>query len=184
MDPVTAILGGIGIATEIAGGLGAKKSATEISGYQQQILGQEQLENDVRQRAVALMAQRKQIQSVREAQMAGARSRAAAVQGGAQFGSGAKAGEQMAQSGNAYNQETISQDLQSANQMFALDRNINQLKSQIGYAQTSLSNNQGIMSIGSSILGAAGPLGRLSGGGNWGSNPSGGGQSNTGSSWE
>jgi hypothetical protein len=164
MDPVTAILGGIGIATEIAGGLGAKKASSQISADQQAILGQEQAENDVRQRAVAMMAQRKQIQSVREAQMAGARSRAAAVQGGAQFGSGAKAGEQMAQSGNAYNQETISQDLQSANQMFALDRNINSLKSQIGNTQTTLSNDQGIMSIGSSILGAAGPLGRLSGG--------------------
>ena len=159
--PIAAILGGIGIGTMLGGALGAKKASSQISADQQQILGQEQAENDVRQRAVALMAQRKQIQSVREAQMAGARSRAAAVQGGAQFGSGAKAGEQMAQSGNAYNQETISQDLQSANQMFALDRNINSLKSQIGLSQTSLANNEGIMSIGQSLLGAAGPLGRL-----------------------
>lgn len=164
MDPVTAIMGGIGLGIELYGASKAKQASGRISQDQQQILGQEQAENDVRQRAVAMMAQRKQIQSVREAQMAGARSRAAAVQGGAQFGSGAKAGEQMAQSGNAYNQETISQDLQSANQMFSLDRGINQLKSQIGYAQTSLSNAQGIEQIGASLMGGAGALGRLSGG--------------------
>jgi hypothetical protein len=178
MDPISAILGGVGIATELYGADKAKKVESTIAADQQGILADEQAENDVRQRAVAMMAQRKSIQSVREAQMAGARSRAAAVQGGAQFGSGAKQGEQMAMSGNAYNQETISQDLQSANQMFSIDRGINALKSQIGMQSTSLSNDEGIMAIGGSILGAAGPLGKLAGSGGWGmSNSASGGKS-------
>lgn len=176
MDPISAILGGVGIATELYGADKAKKVESTISADQQGILADEQAENDVKQRAVAMMAQRKSIQSVREAQMSAARSRAASTNAGAQFGSGAKQGEQMAASGNAYNQETISQDLQSANQMFTLDRGINALKSQIGMQSTSLSNDEGIMAIGGSILGAAGPLGKLAGGlgGGWSSTMSGG----------
>jgi hypothetical protein len=169
MDPISAILGGVGAGMQIVGAISAASHEAKINQDQQQILGQEQAENDVRQQAVAMMAKRKEIQSVREAQMAGARSRAAAVQGGAQFGSGAKAGEQMAMSGNAYNQETISQDLLTANQMFGIDRSINALKSNIGVQQTSLNNAQMWSSIGGDIMGSAKALGNLSGSmGSWG----------------
>jgi hypothetical protein len=160
-DPISAILGGVGIAMQIGGALGAAKSESKINQDQQQILGQEQAANDVRQQAVAMMAQRKRIQSVREAQMAASRSRAGAVGSGAQFGSGARQGEQMAQSGNAYNQETIDQDFLSANQMFGIDRSINSLKSNIGVEQTSMNNSQMWSTIGGDLLGGAKSLGNL-----------------------
>lgn len=168
MDPISAIMGGIGISMELIGGMKARGVESKINQDQQQILGQEQAANDVRQQAVAMMAQRKQIQNVREAQMAASRSRAGSTQAGAQFGSGAIAGEQMAQSGAAYNAATIDQDLLSANKMFGIDRNINALKSNIGVESTSLNNDEGWMQAGSALLGAAKPLGNLIGSGSWG----------------
>jgi hypothetical protein len=169
MDPISAILGGVGIAMQIGGAMKQASISANINQTQEDILQQEQAENDVRQQAVAMMYQRKQIQNVREAQMAGARSRAAAVQGGAQFGSGAKAGQEMAQAGAAYNQETIGQDFQSANQMFSIDRGINNLKMTLGSLGTQMSSAQEISSIGGGILGAAKGLGNLSGSmGGWG----------------
>jgi hypothetical protein len=167
MDPISALLSGgftvAGMGLQLFGAHQASQAEGQISGLQTQELQQEQAENNVRQQAVAMQAQRKSIQNVREAQMAAARSRAAGVSAGAQFGSGAKAGEQMASAGAAYNSETISQDLQSANQMFSIDRNINNLKMQMGAAYTSLSSAQGIESMGAGLAGGAGSLGKLFG---------------------
>lgn len=163
MDPISALFAAGGIGLQLFGAHKAAGAASQINTLQNQELGQEQSENDIRQQAVALQAQRKSIQNVREAQMSAARSRAAGVASGAQFGSGAKAGEEMASSGAAFNNETISQDLQQANQMFGIDRNINQLKQQIGNTQTSMYNDQALMSIGGGIAGSAGSLGKLAG---------------------
>lgn len=167
MDPISMILSGgmaaAGIGMELFGGSKAQTAASQINQYQQQILGNEQQANDIRQQVVANQARRRTIQNVRNVQMAAAQSRAFSVAGNSQFGSGAKAGQQMAASGGAFNQESIGQDLMSANQMFAVDRNINNLKAQIGNAQTNMYNDQAMMNLGGSMIGGAKAFGQLGG---------------------
>lgn len=177
MDPISALFTVGGMGMSIAGGIMGMGASANINSAQQSILADEQQENNIRQQAVTMQYQRQSIQNMRNAQMAGAKARAAGVQSGAQFGSGSVAGVQSAKSQGNWNQEGLNDSFQSANQMFAVDAGINSLKQQIGNYQTSLNNAQALSSFGGALMGGAKAAGNLSqsfgggggsgGGGSW-----------------
>lgn len=175
MDPISASIGAIGLATSIYGMMGASKAASQASGIQNEILGQEQQENNIRQQAVHVQAQRQQIQNVRNTQRMQAMNKVAATNQGAQFGSGLAGGEAGAAAAGGWNQLGISNSLQSADQTFALDSSINTLKQQLGNVDTTMATDKGIQGLGSQIMGSASSIGRLAGmggGGSGGGSPS------------
>lgn len=177
MDPISALFTVGGMGMSIAGGIMGMGASANINSAQQSILADEQQENNIRQQAVSMQYQRQSIQNMRNAQMAGAKARAAGVQSGAQFGSGSIAGTQSAVSQGDWNAQGLSNSFQSANQMFSVDAGINQLKSQIGNYQTSLNNDQALSSFGGAMMGGAKAAGNLFGGGGGSGGGSGGGGS-------
>lgn len=171
MDPISASIGAIGLATSIYGMVKGSKDASQASDVQNQILATEQQENDVRNKAVHVQYQRQQIQNVRNVQRTQAMNKVAATNQGAKDGSGLAGGQAGAVAAGDWNALGASNSLQSSDQMFALDKTIGTLKQDLGNIDSSMATDKGIQGLGSSIMGSASSIGRLFGGG---SNPSGG----------
>lgn len=163
MDPISASVGAIGLATSIFGMVGASKAASQATAIQGDILGQEQQENNIRQQAVSNQYQRSQIQNVRNVQRTQAMNKAAATNQGAQFGSGLAGGQAGAAAAGGWNAEGASNAFQSANQTFAIDASITGLKQQLNTVQSTEATDKGIESLGGGIMGSASSIGRLFG---------------------
>lgn len=164
MDPLSLMSGAtslIGMGMEAFGMSSAKSAASAISGTQNAILGQEEQENQARQQAMNLSAQRQQVQNIRNTQRARAMGIAAAVGSGAQFGSGTGGGQGQAAAQGAVNTQGIVQNQQIGNQIFGIDANIDNLKMLMGQEQTSLYNAQGMMAMGGAISGSSQKIGQL-----------------------
>lgn len=164
MDPLSLMTSAaslIGMGIQGFGMSQARTAANNISSAEQSELQDETQENQLRQEAMNLSAQRQQVQNVRNTQRARAMGVAAAVGSGAQYGSGTKGAQGVAEAQGAFTGLGISQNQQVGNKIFGVDYNIDSLKSQIGQDQTSLQNAQGLMSLGGSIAGSSQQIGRL-----------------------
>lgn len=161
MDPISLAIGAIGMGVSAFGMFGASSAAKQASNIQNAILANETAENQVRQQAVNMQAQRSQIQNVRNTQRAQAQGLSVGVSQGAQFGSGVAGGQAQAATAGAWNAEGIDQSILSANKVFGYDYAIDSLKGQLGSTESTLAQDRGIQGMGMSIFGAAGAAGRL-----------------------
>lgn len=159
---MTSLLGGgldfAGAGFEIAGAIEGMNAANAAYGVEQQMTGTEIQMNNLRQQAMTLDAQRKQIQVIRNTQLAKARGEAAAVnQGGTVQGntasSGYAGGQAQATGAGAFNLLGINQDLSIGNQIFGLQNTLSQQQLQLAGYQTAENNAKGLMSIGQGIAG-------------------------------
>lgn len=164
MDPISLAVGAIGLGVSAFGMFGASSASKKASDIQNSILAEQTAENQVRQQYVNMQAQRSQIQNVRNTQRAQAQGLTASVSQGAQFGSGAAGGQAQASAAGAWNAEGISQSLISANRIFGIDYQIDQLKGQLGAEDATMQSYKGMQSLGGSLLGSAQSIGRLAGG--------------------
>jgi hypothetical protein len=168
-------------ATGSGGGLGGWTAAIGIGGLALSAIGQEQqskaqsavyqsdintasLEmqvNEQRRQQMNLNFRRQSIENLRNVQKTQAQGMAAAVAGGAQFGSGAKGGQAQAAAQGGWNMESLSQNFQIGNQMFNLDNQIDQQKIAKAQAETAASKASGIASLGGDITKGAGNIAQL-----------------------
>lgn len=177
MDPFTLITGGLGAVLGIAGGIGGAFTAQKEAGVASEeaqvsgkITGLQGQENVQRQLAMQISARRSMVENARQTQLAQAKDVSAATNQGAQFGSGLAGGVAGAAAVGAYNQQGISQNLSIGNQIFDYQSQITQDQVRMSQLQSQQASLQGqaamwgaLSSIGGSLLGAAGPSGKLLG---------------------
>ncbi len=161
MDPITLGIGAVGLGLKLFGSLSASSDANKISQVEQQKFGVEQQVNDQRQQAMNLSARRQQLEIFRNTQRARAQGLNAAVQQGAQFGSGFAGGQASTQSQGLFNSLGVSQNQQIGNNIFGLDSRISGLNSQEAGLKGQMATDQGWSSLGGSILSSAGTLGGI-----------------------
>lgn len=167
MDPVSAMQGAsalIGMGVEAYGFLNASKYASQATQIQQNILATDEQINQQREQQMNLDAARKMVNVQQRTQMARARTLAAAVNQGGQFGSGAAGASGSEASQAARNVEGISQDWTIGKNIFSLTNTEDQLKSQLTGVQSEESDYQAIAGLGGSITGSSQSIGKLLGG--------------------
>lgn len=171
-------IGGLGILGSLVGGIGSAATSSEISGVEQQkanvsmnTAGLEMQQDTVRQQAMEMSARRSQLEDVRNTQRARANAMAADVNQGANQGTGAKGGLASVTNQGYYGLQGINQSLQSGEQMFSLNKSVDQNKitmAQLGGQESSLQSQAamygGISSLGGSFIKAGPTLGNIFGG--------------------
>lgn len=157
-----AAIGAIGLATSIFGGNAAAENAKQAAAVQGQIAGLEGKVNDQRQVAMQLSARRQQMEIFRNMQRARAQGLNAAVNQGANMGSGLQGGQAQATAQGLTNSAGVNQNLEIGNNIFGIQRDITKQKQVLSSIQGQMATNQGIASLGSSITAAGPGIGRLS----------------------
>lgn len=161
MDPISTGLGVAGFGLKLLGGLFGSSAASEIHEAQQRIY-QEQLKGNIeKQKAMMLASRRQQLEIIRNEQRARALALNSAVSQGAQYGSGLQGG--LAQVSGDANTNLLGnqQSMQIGQTMYGINNNISKYNLQVSEAQTSLSNAQGLASLGGSLIQAGPTIGNL-----------------------
>ncbi len=158
MDPLTIGLTAVSLGMQAFGGFGASQKAEEAHRIQGEIAGLEGKVNDQRKNQMELSARRQQMEIFRNNQRARAMGTNAAVNQGAQFGSGLQGGLAQVQNQSLWNSLGISQNLEIGNNIFGINNEISQKKSQLSEVQGDMATSQGIAGMGSSLMGSIGPL--------------------------
>jgi hypothetical protein len=159
---VAATAAGIGIS--IYGGMQEAKVQQQEAAVSKEITGYEEQINEARKVQAQVQYQRQLTENFRQSQMAAARSRAAGVGQGAQFGSGAVAGREQAAGERAYNVKELAQNFTIGQSIFDITSSIDAAKIKMSDLESSAAKWQGIANIGSAIAGGGQALGKLSGG--------------------
>jgi hypothetical protein len=163
-NPIALIAGVAGIATSIFGGLEQAKVQKEEAGVSADIAELEMQINNQRKMLASATYQRQQTENMRKTMQAVSTSRAAAVQGGAQFGSGAAGGVAQARAEGAFNQANLSTDYLIGQKIFDYTSSIDQDQIKLAQLGGQAATYGGIASAGQGLASGAMSLGRLSGG--------------------
>lgn len=147
---------------QLFGGMSASQNASEAHEIQGRIAGLEGKVNDQRRNQMELSARRQQMEIFRNAQRARAMGTNAAVNQGAQFGSGLQGGLAQVQDQSMVNSLGISQNLEIGRNIFGINDQISQQRVALSNVQSDMATNQGIASFGGSLMGAAGTISNIS----------------------
>lgn len=161
MDPLTLGIGAVGLGMSIFGGVSASQHAEEAARVSGQIAGLEKDVNEQRRTAMELSSRRQQMEVFRNNQRQRAMASNAAVNQGAQFGSGLQGGLAQVQDQSMFNSLGISQNLEIGRNIFGLNDQISGYKAQLSSIQGSMATDQGLASLGGSITKGAGMLGQM-----------------------
>jgi len=161
MDPLTLGIGAVSLGLQLFGGFSAANTQNQIAQLNSQVYSQEKLANKQRQDAMELSARRQTMETFRNVQRARAMGTAAAVNQGAQFGSGLQGGNAQATDQGFWNASGIQQNLQIGRNLFGIDNTISGLKSQISSLQGSVATDEAIAGMGGALGKNAGTLGNI-----------------------
>jgi hypothetical protein len=163
MDPISDILGIVGLGMSIFGSMSAADDAKQAAEVSRKITGVEQQENDVRRQAMELSARRNQMETMRNAQRARAQGINSAVNQGANLGadSSVKGAQAQNTSQEAYGLQGINFNLGFGRQMFNYDDQISQYKQQLSTIQGQEATDQGWASLGGAIMKAGPTIGNF-----------------------
>lgn len=161
MDPVTGTIAAIGLGLKLFGGMEASNTASQEAQVSAQNAQYEGQENDQRKQQMELSAYRGQLQDIRNTQRARAMGINAAVNQGAQYGSGLQGGIASTESQGMFNVQGINQNLEIGKNIFGIDSKISANNVQLAGLKGQEASEQGIASMGGSILSSAGTLGTL-----------------------
>lgn len=185
MDPITIGLSVAGLAMSAFGGMSSANASSQMAGLSQQKFGVEQQEDNLRQQSMEVSSRRNQMEILRNTQ----RQRSMALasgqsQTGSTTSSGVMGGQAEVTSEGGLGLVGNSQALQAGNQMFGYTGQINTISSQMSGVQSQMATDQGIASMGGSLMKAGPVIGNMfkgfsfgSSGGNYSGTP---GASNTG----
>lgn len=165
MDPLTLGIGAVGLGMQIFGGVSASQDAQKAYGIQQNITGLDTQVNAQRQQQMVLSNSRQQMENFRNVQRARAQGMNAAVNQGAQFGSGISGGQAQATDQGNFNSLGMNQNLQIGENMFSLDNQISQQKLALSGVQSSMATDQSIAGLGSTLTKGAGTISNIFGAG-------------------
>lgn len=162
MDPLTLGIGAVGLGLQVFGGFSAASAAKQAYGIQQNITGLEGQVNDQRRQAMELSARRQQLENFRNTQRVRAMGMNAAVNQGAQFGSGLQGGQAQATDQGNFNALGVSQNLQIGRNMFGLQDQISQQKLALSGVQSSQATDQAWAGLGGALTKNAGTISNIS----------------------
>lgn len=156
MDPISLGLGIAGLGMSLFGGIKGAQVAGQQAEVSQDEARQEQNINNKKQQQMNLEASRQQTENYRNIQRARAQGVNAAVQGGAQFGSGLSGGQAQARDQGGVNSLGISQNLQFGNTIAGYTNTISGDKMQMASLGGQAATDAGIASLGGALM-KAGP---------------------------
>lgn len=160
---LTAGVGAAGLGMQLLGTRGQVAGAQASSQAQQDLVNAQQEQDRIRQQAAALDAQRRQLQTVREAQVARSMALTSATAQGAQGGSGLQGGYGQIAGQLGVNTLGIQQNLQLGQDIFGIETSqVTPAKLRYAQAQGQISTSQGLSSFGGSIMNSLPTIGKLS----------------------
>lgn len=162
MEPFTLGLEAVGLGAQLFGGFSGASVARQTAQVSANVAQQEQGIQQQKLLQVQMEARRSTMQNFRNIQRARAESTAAAVSGGQSVGvgmqtSGYQGGEASATNQGLFNQTGINNSLQIAQNIFGYTSQINADKMQLAQLGGQAATDQGIASLGGSLL-KAGPI--------------------------
>lgn len=169
MDPISLAIAGVGLGMKLFGGLSGSsdqsKYSAQIAAISQSNSQLEQEVNYQRNEAMEMTGRRQQMEDYRNIQRARAKGLNSAVNQGAQFGSGTAGGQAQATAQGTWNALGVSNMMQTSNNIFGLDNSITSNNAQIttlkSQMNSALASDQGLASLGSSLMGGANTLSNL-----------------------
>ena len=160
----------IGLGMSLFGGADAASNASQAAALQGNVAKLEGDVNTQKYNASTLMARRQRLEQMRIAQRTGAQATAAATNQNAQFGSGLQGGLAQIEDQGLFNITGINQNQDIQRNTYGLNKQITADQMQISALGSSSATDQGLMSLGGSLMSLGGPVSRLSQG--FGSAPS------------
>lgn len=145
-----------------AGGLfGLSGSSGQAADISKSIAQDEQGINAQKYQQMLLQNRRQQLENIRNVQRQRALATASAVNQGAQFGTGLQGGLGEISSKGNENALGLSQGEEIGTNIFNLNNSISSKKMQLADVQSDMAMEQGLMSLGGTLMGNAGMLGKL-----------------------
>lgn len=157
MDPISLAIGAVGLGMSIFGGMGVSEKAGEAAQISKDEAQQEAGINAAKQQQMQIEARRTQLENVRNSQRARSMATNAAVNQGAQFGSGLQGGLAQISDQNTFNQQGVGQALSIGNQIGINNSLISVDKMKMADVQAQSSADAGLASLGGAIM-KAGPI--------------------------
>jgi hypothetical protein len=171
MEPISLILGSVGLAASLFGGISSANTARQEAGVSEDIAQQEGAENAVRQDMQQTQGRRAQLETLRTTQRARASAiQAGATQTGSLTGSGVQGGIAETTSEGLFGLQGINYNLAYGTKLFGINQNITSDKLRMASLGGEQATNQGIASIGGALMQAGPTLGKISKGFGGGSN--------------
>lgn len=161
MDPLTLGIGAIGLGLKLFNGFDAMSKSQQSYDIQSNITGLENNVNDQREKQMQLSARRQNLEIFRKTQQLKAQSLSGSVAGGTQFTSGEQGGQGEVTAEGAFNSFGVNANLEIGENIFSLNRQISAQKMALSGVQSSIATDQGIGSIGTSIMGGSDVIGKL-----------------------
>lgn len=152
MDPISAGLGIVGLGMQIYGGMQASETAQKQAAEYQAIAADEKKINAQKQLQMQLENRRSQLENVRNAQRARSMATAAAVNQGANFGSGLAGGLGQIAGQESTNALGLNQGLTIGNTIFGINDDISAHKMNLASLGADMSEAQGWSSLGGSLI--------------------------------
>lgn len=161
---VGAAASAIGLGMSIFGGLSQSAIAKEQAGVSADIATQEQGIKDQKQQAMELAGRRQQLEIIRNNQRARSMAENAAVNQGAQFGSGLQGGLAQITDQSEFNLVGVNSALETGRNIAGYNNQISKDKIRIAQLGGDSASAGGFASLGGSIMKAGPTIGALSGG--------------------
>lgn len=156
MDPISIGLGVVGLGMQIFGGIKGSEVAHQQAQESRAIAGDEQKINEQKRQQMLLEANRRQMEIFRNQQRARAQATNAAVQQGAQFGSGLQGGLAQVDDMSFFNLQGINQNVQIGQNIFDQNADISSHKMKLADLGADAADAAGIASLGGALM-KAGP---------------------------
>ncbi len=161
MDPLSIGLQVVGFGLQMFGAFGASNNAHQIAEVNKGIAADEQKINEQKRQQMLLESRRKQMEIFRNEQRQRAMATAAAVNQGAQFGSGLQGGLAGVTSMSLFNSQGINQNVEIGQNIFGINNDISSKKMQLAELGADQAQNQGLASLGGSLMKAGPTIGQL-----------------------
>lgn len=162
MDPISLAIGAVGVGMQIFGGFGQAEKSQEASRVSQDIARQEQAINGAKLRQMELEGRRMNVENIRNGQRARAQATNAAVQQGAQFGTGLMGGIAQINDKTNWNILGVDQGLQTGREIGGYNDKISADKQQLAQIGADSSMYQGLTSLGGAVMKAGPIIGQIS----------------------
>lgn len=160
MPPILVI--GAALAISAVGTAVSIAASSKSASANEDIAAQQQQSNAIQQQAMETDAQRRQLEVVRQAQVARATATSSAVSQNAQLGSGLQGGYGQISGEENTNLLGIQQNLQFGREQFAINNQISNDRISLASAQGMSGWGSGLTSIGNTMMSAYGASTRLS----------------------
>lgn len=162
MEPISASLGVLGLGLQMFGGFSAASKANQANTINQGIASDERAINDQKRVQMEMEARRGQMEQFRNIQRLRAQGTAAAVNQGAQTGSGLQGGLAQVSDQGLFNLQGINQGLAIGENIFNINNDISNKKMQLSQVQSDAAADQAWASLGGALVKNSGTIGGLS----------------------